>query len=225
VGQPMMAMGANQTMQQGQQHSQPGSEKDKFVAKTAAKSGAHAKEPKQGTKLKNTSLSGAGKGSALTPQPEITKVEPKVEPKVESKVESKVDPKVAELQERKRELQRQASEVVQRLRESRARRAGLEESAAQLKHSTFSALNLEVSSGARRGKVQPLIRQNLEALRQDLKDMQRRKLAAEKAAALALPPGSWAGKPSSSAASTTASEDGMDRLVESDEDNLEVLAA
>merc|ERR1711953_1287326 len=60
VGQPMMAMGANQTLQQGQQHSQPGPEKDKLVAKTAAKSGAHAKEPKQGTKLKNTSLSGAG---------------------------------------------------------------------------------------------------------------------------------------------------------------------
>jgi len=214
-GQPMMATGATQ-MQLGQQQSQPGLVQDKPV-KIAAKSGVHAKEPKQGSKLKNASLSGAGIGSALTPRPETAKVESKVEPNVESKE--------AELQERKRELHRQASEVVQRLRENRARRAGLEESAAQLKHSTFSALNLEVSSATQRGKVQPLMRQNLEVLRQDLKDMQMRKLAAEKAAVLALPPGSWAGKPASSAASTTASDDGLETLVESDEESLEVVAA
>merc|ERR1712137_638473 len=81
--QPMMGMGATQ-MQLGQQQSQPGLVQDKPV-KIAAKSGVHAKEPKQGSKLKNASLSGAGIGSALTPRPETAKVESKVEPDVESK--------------------------------------------------------------------------------------------------------------------------------------------
>jgi len=208
----MMAMGsqgqANHTML-GQQQVEPGPDsKDKPVAKP------DAKEPKQGAKLKNVSLSGAGKGPALTPRPEIPKVESKVDPVATSLMQE---------QERKRELQRQAELVVQRLRQSRARRTGLEEAAAQLKHSTFSALNLEVSSGTRRGKIaQPLSRQSLEELRQNMKDMQRQKLAAEKTVTLSMPPGSWAGKPSSCSASTTASDDvdGMDRAVESDEDNL-----
>merc|ERR1712063_242584 len=146
-------------MQLGQQQSQPGLVQDKPV-KIAAKSGVHAKEPKQGTKLKNASLSGAGKGAALTPRLETPTVESNVEPSATT---------LTQEQERKRELQRQAELVVQRLRQSRARRAGFEESAAQLKHSTFSALNLEVSSGTRRGKVaQPLSRQSLEELRRDM---------------------------------------------------------
>lgn len=163
-------------------------------------------------KLKNGKLGGNSNNL------DQTKVEqPKVEqPKTEVKSEEK-DTKL-----RHELMQRQASEVVQRLRQAGARRAGLGDTAAQLRHSTFSALNLEVSSSSRRGAaLQPLRRQSLAELQREFKAA-RESQKSEKSTDLSLPSGNWSkGKiecVSSPSASTRASgeEADVDGLAEFD---------
>lgn len=80
---------------------------------------------------------------------------------------SALSSKNAAMVESRRELlQRHASEVVARLRRSGARRNDL--AAAQLRHSTFSALNLEVSGGSRKNTtLQPLTRQTMAELQSE----------------------------------------------------------
>jgi len=203
-GQPMM-QGQPQMMQQcppqqmqqqpvawaGQQMCQPAPTSDTASNQGSSpkkhdNSGAQKKDATK-AKLKNGKLGGT------TNTPDQTKVEqPKVEqPKKEPKVETKPEEKDVKL--RHELMQRQASEVVQRLRQAGARRAGLGDTAAQLRHSTFSALNLEVSSSSRRNNtaVHPLRRQSLAEFQRELKEAQKKKEAEKKDSMISLPPGSW----------------------------------
>jgi len=99
-------------------------------------------------------------------------------------------------------LQKHASEVVARLRRSGARRNDL--AAAQLRHSTFSALNLEVSGGSRKNAtLQPLSRQTIAELQSEWAAS--RKKAAEAKAKIA------------SNASTASTEESPDEVEETTE--------
>lgn len=187
----------------GQQMCQPApvSDTTKHQSSPNNDTGGQKKETPK-AKLRNGKLGGnasGGEQANKTAQPKIEqpKVEPKIAtPKVEAKVEVKPEEKDVKL--RHELMQRQASEVVQRLRQAGARRAGLGDTAAQLRHSTFSALNLEVSSSSRRNNaaMHPLRRQSLAEFQRELKEAQKKKEASEKAASekaamISLPPGSW----------------------------------
>lgn len=78
--------------------------------------------------------------------------------------------------DRRELLTKQASEVVARLRRSGARRSDL--AATQLRHSTFSALNLEVTGGTRKG-LQPLSRQSIAELQSEWAASKAKRVAAE----------------------------------------------
>jgi hypothetical protein len=78
--------------------------------------------------------------------------------------------------DRRELLTKQASEVVARLRRSGARRSDL--AATQLRHSTFSALNLEVTGGTRKG-LQPLSRQSIAELQSEWAASKAKRAAAE----------------------------------------------
>lgn len=105
------------------------------------------------------------------------------------------------VESRRELLQKHASEVVARLRRSGARRNDL--AAAQLRHSTFSALNLEVSGGSRKNTtLQPLSRQTIAELQSEWAAS--RKKAAEAAKA----------KQIDSNASTASTEETTDEIEE-----------
>jgi hypothetical protein len=80
------------------------------------------------------------------------------------------------ISDRRELLTKQASEVVARLRRSGARRSDL--AATQLRHSTFSALNLEVTGGTRKG-LQPLSRQSIAELQSEWAASKAKRVAAE----------------------------------------------
>jgi len=197
-GQPMM-QGQPQMMQQcqpqqmqqmqqqpvawaGQQTCQPAPTSDNGATASAKNetSGAQKKETVK-SKLKNGKLGGNANNIDQT-KTEQSKIEQSKtpqgkteQPKIETKLDVKTEEKDVKL--RHELMQRQASEVVQRLRQAGARRAGLGDTAAQLRHSTFSALNLEVSSSSRRNNtaVHPLRRQSLAEFQRELKDAQKKK--------------------------------------------------
>jgi len=110
--------------------------------------------------------------------------------------------------DRRELLTKQASEVVARLRRSGARRSDL--AATQLRHSTFSALNLEVTGGTRKG-LQPLSRQSIAELQSEWAASKAKRMAAE------------ATKAVDSGASTASTMPSEEEVAESSQDE-EVVA-